>query len=942
MSESWRKYGGLNRPDAQNRFTVGTIVADEVLLREQVAGEFRIQGTATIEQELYALSDFIVDRNSLFKNDISVNNFAQVNKLALGNSVVNYFTGNETGLAVNHNDAISTVDIKGFDASQNWILRAKSTGPEVYNILAETQQNTGVIAGSNPSETYIQFFSDLNPVTYDRTSVAKVGYTVQQDGSTQFNIVSDSLVFADALQQVFLFDAYERPDVFSGISLQLKSNYDVGKPVSKSNTFARITGRDGEGLALGGGLYPLDETKEYSFIGIVDTSDNLFPSIVTERSDKIENRRIHMGFNTYDPRKEDYLLDINGKVIISYGEVTRTYGDYIQPYRKILGDSTTHVGRIAMIGSSIDVSQPHNYAIYYSIDGAKNWIKTELNEPEGLSLVPTYMSTSNFNKRPGLYNGREKGLQVLTGANNSFFLANEYCGSGDESAYFQYGRQWPGKDGRFTPFTFTNTIEGDTIDGQNNYFKTGADFTHIEIIFARHNQTGTGEVDANFYDSFSLDRFATILVEEQRLGVGGTAVLNGVRQTIMYQVPIGRSFFNDLNIPNEDLRDAFFNLGIPNNIFLRRDTTVPISGLGPYINTSNIQEITTFPDNLEQTFVTYLKEDQSIWCVGLGLVKINNDTGFTRYNFNTRIGGAADIWMETKQFYRMNRCEQDHNFLIAVGENIITVSKDGGANWNNRDLVNFPIDGISASFDDPLNLYGVHILDISNAIVCGDRGSFVYTIDGALTWTKVPNFVLDGSGTGERIYGSSSKLIDVYIQSLEEMVITKEMLVYQEADLSANPQVPGQQGLFYVYYLSIPALFNYQNLDVLDICGNTTISGNLTVERGSVQTFNSNLDLFNERVQVMNFGRDLQVMNLGKISDDVDVASEEYQEVGRKATRFNYKGDFMISERLSLGKGVDNPLDISAGEVSGLGSIEESYTADVSGNIYQRGFVHQF
>lgn len=43
MSESWRKYGGLNRPDAQNRFTVGTIVADEVLLREQVAGEFRIQ-----------------------------------------------------------------------------------------------------------------------------------------------------------------------------------------------------------------------------------------------------------------------------------------------------------------------------------------------------------------------------------------------------------------------------------------------------------------------------------------------------------------------------------------------------------------------------------------------------------------------------------------------------------------------------------------------------------------------------------------------------------------------------------------------------------------------------------------------------------------------------------------------------------------------------------
>ena len=939
MSQSWKRYGGLNYPDAQNRFTVSTIIADEVLLREQVAGEFRIQGTATIEQELYALTDFFVDRNSLFKNDISVNNIGQLNKLALGNSVNNIATSNDIGLSVNHNAAISTVDIQGYDASQNWILRAKSTGEEVYNILAETQQNTGVIAGSNPAETYIQFFADLNPLTYDRTSVAKVGYTVQQDGSTQFNIVSDSLVFADALQQVFLFDAYERPDVFSGISLQLKSNYDVGKPVSKSNTFARITGRDGEGLALGGGLYPLDETKEYSFIGIVDTSDNLFPSIVTERSDKIENRRIHMGFNTYDPRKEDYLLDINGKVIISYGEVTRTYGDYIQPYRKILGDSTTQVGRIAMIGSSIDVSQPHNYAIYYSIDGAKNWIKTDITENEGLALVPTNMSTSNFNKRPGLYNGREKGLQVLTGANNSFFIANEYCGSGSTTTHEQYGRQWPGKDGRFTPFTFTNNLEGDTIDGLVNFFKTGADFTHVEIIFARHNQVGTGEVDPDFYNDFSIDRFATLIVEEQRLGVGGQAVLNGVRQTIMYQVPIGRTFFNDLNIPNEEVKDAFFNLGLPNNIFLRRDDTL-VPGLGPYINTSSIQEITTFPDNLEQTFVTYLKEDQSIWCVGLGLVKINNDTGFTRYNFNTRVGGAADIWMETKQFYRLNRCEQDHNFLIAVGENIITVSKDGGANWTNRDIVNDPIDGISASFDDPINLYGVHILDISNAIVCGERGSFVYTIDGALTWTKVPNFVLDGSGTGERIYGNTSKLIDVYIQSLEEMVVTKEMLVYQEADLSANPQVPGQQGLFYVYYLSIPALFNYENLDVLDICGNTMISGNLTVERGRVQTLNTNLDVFNETVEVMNFGRDLQVFNLGNIG--VGTSSNDYENVGRPATRFNYKGDFFISERISLGKGVDLPLDISGGDTSGLGAIEPSYTADVSGNIYQRGFVHQF
>ena len=148
MSESWRKYGGLNRPDAQNRFTVGTIVADEVLLREQVAGEFRIQGTATIEQELYALTDFFVDYNATIRRDLSVNEIGQINQLALGNSVMNLASANDKGFSINHNNAISTLDIQGYDDTQNWILRAKSTGNEVYNIVAETADFRGVIAGS--------------------------------------------------------------------------------------------------------------------------------------------------------------------------------------------------------------------------------------------------------------------------------------------------------------------------------------------------------------------------------------------------------------------------------------------------------------------------------------------------------------------------------------------------------------------------------------------------------------------------------------------------------------------------------------------------------------------------------------------------------------------------------------------------------------------------
>ena len=63
-----------------------------------------------------------------------------------------------------------------------------------------------------------------------------------------------------------------------------------------------------------------------------------------------------------------------------------------------------------------------------------------------------------------------------------------------------------------------------------------------------------------------------------------------------------------------------------------------------------------------------------------------------------------------------------------------------------------------------------------------------------------------------------------------------------------------------------------------------------------------------------------------------------YQNLGRPATRTNYKGDMFVSERFSLGKGID----VSNGNSHVMGEISAGFSADVSGNIYQRGFMHQF
>ena len=883
MSQSWRQYGGINKPDNQTRFTVGTLVADEILLREQTAGEFRIQGTATIEQDLFALSNLYVDFNTEIKRDLSVNELAQLKKMTLGSIGSNIGYGNQKGWSVNHENAIATLDMTGYDPSQNWILRAKSTGVNVNNIIAETIDNRGVIAGVNPTETYLEFFSQFNPSTYGFTSEAKLMYTTVDGG--KFKISTPKLEFGDTLQNVYLFDAYEKASVFTGRSLQLKSSRD-----SSSNTFMIITGLNGEGLTMGGGLYPNDTEREYSFIGIVDASDNLYPNIVSVRSDRAYNRRIHTGINTYDPRKDEYLMDINGRTIISYGEVTKVYGDYTEPYNIILDRSNKNY--IAISGSPRNVTQPHEYAMFYSEDAGKSWATKEITENEAFGLTPWNVAMSNFlvsNKTS------HAGYQVIAGANNSFYSTNSFSGKNGWNA-----------------FTFTNTTELDA------YFPSGADYNHIEIIY---------EIVTN--STFPNDLSSGDPIPDNTLSGLGLRVIF-TQQT--------RDINNNLINPNTgvvNVKTYLLNLNSAESGITNRSTYIPnlhtgvfgpqifihdpgatSSISGPQIWRDKIVEISSYPDNIKQTLVTYTFDEQSIWAIGLGIVKLNNDSSLTRYTFLN----GQQIHNPTRQYNRLFRSEIDDKYMIAVGDNIISTTKDGGETWNDKIADTIPDIG-------NVKLNGVYILDLSNAMVVGEKGSFIYTIDGADTWVKVPNSVLDGSGTGERIYGSNSELLDIYIEDTESMVITKKIENFVENT---------KQGQYYVYYLTIPTLFNFEKVDILDVCGNSMFTGDIILDRGDFLTRNATCNIINDTATTLNMGGDLLTINLGRINDISGTAT--YQDIGRPATRTNYKGDMFVSERFCLGKGVD----VSANNSHLMGEIASGFTADVSGNIHQRGFVHQF
>ena len=165
---SWKQYGGVNKTDTATKFTIGSIVTDNLVERTQLAGEFKGEGNALITGRLN-VGDIITNDINV-DNDITINNIATINKLLLGTSNKVIFS-NQEGLSINHENPLNELDVLG----QENIAKFKSTTDSVSNILAMTNENKGIMCGSTKIdetnyESYITFFNLLcGPFGYEKS-----------------------------------------------------------------------------------------------------------------------------------------------------------------------------------------------------------------------------------------------------------------------------------------------------------------------------------------------------------------------------------------------------------------------------------------------------------------------------------------------------------------------------------------------------------------------------------------------------------------------------------------------------------------------------------------------------------------------------------------------------------------------------------------------------
>lgn len=131
---------------------------------------------------------------------------------------------------------------------------------------------------------------------------------------------------------------------------------------------------------MGRGVFPNDTMRNMSTMGYNDENNKYVPSQTIVSGNSLVKNRSTIGINTYSPKTENYIMDINGPLSIQHQEIHLI--ENVNYEINSISFSTQYPFQdygIA-IGKSNTVNNQYNYNYYYltTNDGGKSWTKTQL------------------------------------------------------------------------------------------------------------------------------------------------------------------------------------------------------------------------------------------------------------------------------------------------------------------------------------------------------------------------------------------------------------------------------------------------------------------------------------------------------------------------------------------------------------------------------------
>ena len=507
-NNSWKQYGGVSDLDNFNFINANTIIADQFVSRSTKPTYQYFNGTFEVSQDLSAGVNILAG-NSIYSDvDLYVNrNIYSNNKIFFGgNALVNtgnvfperpddttaaFLYGDVSYVGVNILKPKTIFNITSTVSGETDILTVENKNDYIRNIIAQNQEQRGLVVDACNNEANIYFYVDSS-TNIDLSSNANIKYNIggyllttttnnithssrenkidtsggtvvmngdklQTDSSVNIIMngaktyhldISDNIIIDTSAQYIlhssggyFILndsetslttdgsliiqslntsspgyvelnstettfntllnvtpfgrgvsgELYEETlTVYDNSNSQfLKNVYDnsgittgnavvgVGKDPS-ANTFMRLVPATSlQGSAYGGGLYPYDTSRSMNIVGVNDSSGELITNQMIVESSNKHKYTSTLGINTFMPRTEEYVVDMNGPLRVANGEINTVAVEKFEFLSVSFAKGHPNCGIAVGTPSSL-VESDFGQIIIYTKDGGKTWNKSQV------------------------------------------------------------------------------------------------------------------------------------------------------------------------------------------------------------------------------------------------------------------------------------------------------------------------------------------------------------------------------------------------------------------------------------------------------------------------------------------------------------------------------------------------------------------------------------
>jgi len=783
---SWKQYGGIRKNDKLNNLALGTLVVDDIILRQVKVT------THIFDDTIVAKKDIQIHRNLDVSNNVDVSGELVVHKNIY---TPNYVIGTNKDISLNFEDggdyrAYISADVNNqyigigtnkpnafFDISSTTVdsFAVRNNLPYIRNILTQNENNSGIAVDtsgnissvgffykdvsnsysmprskitSDPSNSIISLDSSVNIInslvnTYITSQNATTITTISGDislnsesiyltsvigdivlaseDSTFITSISGDIdisanegdviiqsfdstklrsavaisqrgittklknepftIYDNSLSEPFLYDFYNDTQLKTGTA---SVNVAID---NSSTTFTHLLTPDIKGLSIGGGAYVKDSSRSMGMIGLSTTDMSFVPSQIYVSNNNTTIYRTTTGINTYAPRLNNYVMDINGPTRIGNGE---------------LHTIIKHNSKLTDIRSSKEFL---NYV--FTTGRRDEQMENDNTNPDTIG----YASTDS-------------------------------------------GKTW-------TKVIVEST---DNLRTNDRYIFAIEDKAYILSSNARIHR----------YD------FATGNIDLEK-------VFNTLTTTSIY-------------VKNFEGSDPGILISSANQIYY---ATID----------SNFTNLTSLEDNISTNITNIVASDgygTKVYFVGNGIQSVNystttptSETSITTGTYNT-----VSAYTETN--------------AVAGGDNVISYTINGGTSWNvvanivadNTVLTSYVITRINMLPDGK----GLAIGNYDN----GTKGLLLYTQDGGSTWKDVPKEKAFYSFGNEDILRSPS-INGMCISNNGSFVFTNTV----EEVSGDTSEETYNSGTSVIYYGLYPGLFDVYNNKVLDVNGGMNVNGQI-------------------------------------------------------------------------------------------------------------------